>query len=217
MYHLCSAWEGAPRLQGASKPGGPLCGHDCSMCSQPGRYRHTRARSDRGPHCPLPGTKQLADLTVARTAPVKCMMHGLLCEGAVLLKPEEAAAGTPGRMALPLLGFSSESPEIKSVTSTWLVLENQPLCDLHSESAQDSCFCCPLPSPGMPTVTSLFKQKCYLHPPSFDVKSISPLLLHLFPRNCIPCHVYNVFLQDLVSISINRKPRSIHSETPSCS
>lgn len=81
VYRLCSAWEGAPRLQGASKPGGPLCGHDCSMCSQPGRYRHTRARSDCGPHCPLPGTKQLADLSVARRVPVKCVMHDLLCEG----------------------------------------------------------------------------------------------------------------------------------------
>ena len=51
-------------------------------------------------------------------------------------------------MAFSLLGFSSESPEIKSVTSTRLVLENQSLCDLHSESGQDSCFCCPAPFSG---------------------------------------------------------------------
>ena len=87
VYHLCSAWKGAPRLQ-ASKPGGPLSGQDCSPCSQPGRHRHSRAHSDCGPHCPPPGPKQLADLTVARRVPVKYVRHHLLCEGAVLLKSE---------------------------------------------------------------------------------------------------------------------------------
>ena len=88
VYHLCSAWEGAPGLQGAGKPGGPLCGRDCSTCTQPGRYRHTRAHSDCSPHCPPSGTKRLADLTAAWRGPVKCIMHGLLCEGTVMLKFE---------------------------------------------------------------------------------------------------------------------------------